>query len=455
MKRPWITSRRLGALRITIELDKYKENYTTWDQIEGTVAVTADTKTAFGDVDITLEGLSRVAQLQPITTSSRGLKPSHTFLKLHQPMDSTKYPTSRTLVPGELYTFPFTFVIPAELPLGSCLHGASDPSIQQTHSQLPPTVCLETLSQELCRISYLIRVAITPQGTGKKREVLATSTRSLHVVPTTWGGQDYSNRPQDHPRLRCLADEELKSDWKAVALGRFAVIGHSPASFLCPSTKIQHNSVTFQLRFDPVGDIHPPRLRTLHSSLMASTTLTTSPKTYLLSPTNMPTNTPGCGEHVTAISFPSVDISSTRWIKHVSTSTRGLEAAEVYYTASMTVPIHLPKNGGLLPTFHSCLVSRTYLLKLRLSYRMHNTPAAVSRAIKLETPIIFINGSITPPQYRMDPQNLSQPPPPYSAPESPGIAQGIFSQDVFSVGQDQQGISLRYSNAVEKTLPSV
>ncbi|KAJ5623681.1 hypothetical protein N7490_012286 [Penicillium lividum] len=48
-------------------------------------------------------------------------------------------------------------------------------------------------------------------------------------------------------------------------------------------------------------------------------------------------------------------------------------AGDTYYTASLVILISLPNSQTFVPTFHSCLVSRTYSLDVSLSY---HTPAA-------------------------------------------------------------------------------
>lgn len=39
-----------------------------------------------------------------------------------------------------------------------------------------------------------------------------------------------------------------------------------------------------------------------------------------------------------------------------------------YYTTSIIIPITIPNSKIFVPTFHSCLVSRTYSLDLSLTY---------------------------------------------------------------------------------------
>ena len=53
-----------------------------------------------------------------------------------------------------------------------------------------------------------------------------------------------------------------------------------------------------------------------------------------------------------------------------------------YYVARILVPIELPANKAFVPTFHSCLISRTYSLGLSLS-----TNSAFGGNLDLKLPI--------------------------------------------------------------------
>jgi hypothetical protein len=52
-----------------------------------------------------------------------------------------------------------------------------------------------------------------------------------------------------------------------------------------------------------------------------------------------------------------------------------------FYTASILVPITLPTSKHLVPTFHTCLITRQYVLHLNLS--THGQPLGPSVTLKL------------------------------------------------------------------------
>jgi hypothetical protein len=83
-----------------------------------------------------------------------------------------------------------------------------------------------------------------------------------------------------------------------------------------------------------------------------------------------------------------------------STAASTSASGETYYTASVVIPISLPKNKTFVPTFHSCLMSRTYSLDLSLTY---HTPGAnvLTPTISLRLPIQVI----TQPKYADSPKS--------------------------------------------------
>ncbi|KAL5362222.1 hypothetical protein BJX96DRAFT_185861 [Aspergillus floccosus] len=376
---------------ITIELNDPKQSYTTWDQIEGTITVAVDDETTFDNISITFEGSSRVALLRPVT-GNREIKASYTFLRLLQPIDKAEYPPSQTFTPGRSYTYPFTFVIPSELPLGSCIHNGDKASGPRRHAGLPPSMLLENLTQELCRISYLVRATVSRQ-----EKTIATSTRSVRFTPTLPPGIQAS-RSYGYPK-------EVTVGKKSLARGRLAVLDTTPqlvqrGSLTRTSASNADMYVCVQLRFDPVGEAPPPRLRKVYPTLEALTAFNAAPGAGQSGTVPDPRYQ---GAHVVTTALPSIDLSSTRWARHASApgprslsphgpveadpdaTNASSEANGLYYTASIVIPAALLGCRDHVPTFHSCLASRIYLLCLTLSYGVVGTRGR--RTMKLQVPM--------------------------------------------------------------------
>ncbi|KAK6837177.1 hypothetical protein RU639_001415 [Aspergillus parasiticus] len=404
---------RSSAPKISIEFDNPRQRYTTGEQIEGEVTITVDAETKFNEINISLEGSSRVTLLQPMTTQL-DTGASHTLLTLDQPIDEVNYPASRVLRPGKVYKFPYTFIVSNKLPLKPCSHESTHISIRQAHTEAPPSLLLRNLSQSLCEISYLIRVSVCRQNSNNSEKLvtLASCTKPLHLIPVH--GEELSfSRSEKHDMYRSSIVQEIKSQWKRQALGRLEAVASTlqpiQVPSLCLPTDTVNTYVAVQLQFDPVRDTLPPRLAKIYPTLKQSTLFSTKPQDDYPSINNIIANQMSRGAHVQVSSLPSHTISSIRWTKHMlpqysgssgfdqssqpnSTTEPGLSLTSstgYYYTASVMLPVSLPSNSDLAPTFHSCLVSRTYALELRLSYRMPNA-SVFQQMSTLEVPVNII-----------------------------------------------------------------
>ncbi|KAE8332903.1 hypothetical protein BDV39DRAFT_199906 [Aspergillus sergii] len=404
---------RSSTPKISIEFDNPRQRYTTGEQIDGNVTITVDAETKFNEINISLEGSSRVNLLQPITTQLE-TGASHTFLILDQPVDDVNYPASRVFRPGKTYKFPYTFIIPNRLPLKACSHQTAHTSIRLAHTEIPPTLHLRNLSQNLCEISYLIRVSACRQNSNDSERLvtLASCTKPLHLIPVH-GEEPSFSRSEKHDIYRSSIVQQVKSQWKRQALGRLEAVASTLQAIqvpsLCLPTDTVNTYVALQLRFDPVRNTLPPRLAKIHPTLKQSTLFSAKPQDDYPCINNTIADQMSRGAHVQVSSLPSHTISSIRWTKHMlpqysgssgvdqssqpsSTTEPGLShtsSTRCYYTASVMVPFSLPSNSDLAPTFHSCLVSRTYALELRLSYRMPNA-SVFQRMSTLEVPVKVI-----------------------------------------------------------------
>lgn len=61
------------------------------------------------------------------------------------------------------------------------------------------------------------------------------------------------------------------------------------------------------------------------------------------------------------------------------------QGEQVFYTADLSFPLMLPSDKSFVPTFHSCLASRMYELRVRLKFEGF----LKSESLVLTVPIIF------------------------------------------------------------------
>ncbi|OJJ70314.1 hypothetical protein ASPBRDRAFT_128603 [Aspergillus brasiliensis CBS 101740] len=379
----WLAARS-RAPKLTITIKDPKPNYTTWDRIEGTVTVTTDSKTAFNDIQITFEGSSRVASPRPITELCEATA-SHTFLKLQQPIDP---PISPTYIPGRTYKYPFCFVIPEDLPLGSCIHEKNNDYVDHRHAKLPPTLRFANLSQELCAVRYCIRATVSYQAesnNGKKGSSIICA-RDIRFVPVHQPNSIPSSL-QNFISSQNNAEQQLRSNTplfsKRLAIASsFAHLVQE--RYLVDSLGNPFNAyITIPLKFDTLEEIKPPRLRSLHYTLKASTFLATNSNPGELRHRDTAQYRQA---HVETIAIGSADISSTQWINHGPTlkvcTKEDKNETGLHYTTSINLPIRIPQNEHLIPSFSTCLISRAYVLDVRIS---HSVPDSTGGRQTLKT----------------------------------------------------------------------
>ncbi|KAJ5679861.1 hypothetical protein N7462_008105 [Penicillium macrosclerotiorum] len=393
--------------KISIELAGQQKglvnSYTTGDQIEGVANITVDQDTRFDEVEIVLQGTSH-------TTVERAACPGRTgsqqmFLKLRQPIEDSEYPTPRVLESGRTYSFPFTFVIPDRLLPQVCTHSRANAHVHRAHTMLPPTLgdpmlagngkaLLDDMAPDMSQISYIVRVNLLKRSSTDHRNLksLANLAKKIRIIPVM--EEEPPINVTEHP-FYCIRKEKTVPQTYPFA----------PPT--CEASDTVSSVATVNLRFDPVGNEEPPRLGSMTSKLKASTFYSAGPwEDFPSQSGNVPLSQVGQGLFTDSIPLSSMCVASAQWRKHTasdsdrrdslqstssedSTDPSATFSGDIYYTASVVIPIPLPSHKTFVPTFHSCLMSRTYSLDLSLTY---HTPGAnvLTPTISLRLPIQII-----------------------------------------------------------------
>ncbi|KAE8360685.1 hypothetical protein BDV27DRAFT_167665 [Aspergillus caelatus] len=377
--------------------DNPRKVFTTSDRIEGVVTITVAEKTAFDDIKITLEGISRVTTWGGISGPPL-ISARQTFMKLHYPIEKSAYQPASILEPGWCYKFPFTFIVPENLPLTACDHKVDDTVIENTHTKLPPSLCKET-DTECFSIKYIVRVVIPRPfcSKGQPTKSLVNAVRPVKILPSgAIGGPNGL-------AINTLTSEKtinIRRGWRGKCTGRLVILA-SPAGPIRPSFhKIVAadqtiTTIKLDLKYSPVGAEPPPHLRMVYPKLNLVTSFHTTPRNgYPFFGQSKSTDLPR-GNHVQSLTLPTADIESTQWIKTKTPSTSvpspwqdclsSFTDDEASYTASIVVPIYVPKHDDLVPSFRSCFISRMYTLEFIFSYCM--TKQAGSHTVKIEVPV--------------------------------------------------------------------
>jgi len=95
---------------IKIDLSRDARSFTTGDQIDGTVSITAAVDTPFDSIDIEFIGSSRtyVEHISSAAAMSGRTEAHQQFLKLQQPRLHLLYPSDRILCAGQTYSSPLS-----------------------------------------------------------------------------------------------------------------------------------------------------------------------------------------------------------------------------------------------------------------------------------------------------------------------------------------------------------
>jgi hypothetical protein len=360
----------------------------------------------------------------------------HRFLTLRQPIDRSIFPHPRVFEAGRAYKFPFTFTIPSQLLPKACSHSVVSDHIRDTHLQLPPSIgdadlagfgstLLDDLAPEMSKITYGIQVKIAHIRATEGVSVLADKMKKIRVKPA------FAEQPPlniDHnPEYRPRQEKTVKKGLFKGKLGKLSAKTVQPPPLVIPGARSTEGaSITTMakliLRFDPTDETSlPPKLGSLATKLKVSTYYASSPRQSLPTRSTLAFDL-AQGLYSEYVPLSSLCIASAHWEKHdagsnplaanfmrrdsgisdCSTTSESEEAfatgilpasndynGSTFYTTQVLVPITLPTTRNFLPTFHSCLISRTYALALQLS--VHG-----SSGINLKVPIqICAQGSDT------------------------------------------------------------
>ncbi|EME46643.1 hypothetical protein DOTSEDRAFT_70602 [Dothistroma septosporum NZE10] len=403
---------------IQIQLHRRRSLYSTFDKIEGLAVLVAPTDTSFDEIEIEFVGTTRtyVERLTTAAAISGKSEAFHQFLKLKQPRLDEHLPEDRVLRAGQKYELPFVFVVPQHLLPRVCQHKIAGPALRDIHLQLPPSfgdkdVELKSESPddmvpEMASIRYGVFARISKnkeEGDEIVKATIASKARRVRVIPAT------DEQPPlivgDDSEYTLRKERTIRKGVLQGKLGTLVVEASQPAPMRLQAHRTeeqQPSMATVFLRFDPVdAKSPPPRLGSMASKLKVCTYFASTARSSF--PTKQASLSDlSQGMHSEQLNLSSRCVANVEWTKHdgnvdalrrrdsgCSDVTTGVpEPSDSYkgksfYTAKVLVPLSLPTNKAFVPTFHTCLVSRIYQLKLELG--LHT--AGIGGTIDLKVPI--------------------------------------------------------------------
>lgn len=378
---------------LEIELFSHEEDkvYTTGSTISGTARIIAREQSIhFNTVQITFEGQTKVAMEQMSQMSGQNtIQATHTFLKLNMPIAPSSLTTSRILEPAMPISIPFNFIVPSELLPQSCTHPVESDSVHSSHCQLPPSMDTSGLAStipETSTIRYYVSVKLV-QGdpvTGKLA-VLKHSTFPIIIVPSASESPPL-DIPLDSGEYQLSRSKMLRKGVFSGKLGEICIFAAQPKplniTFTKCQTMVQQTYLAVTLTFDSFTKAPPPEIDSITTRLKSYTFLSLKgqpilarkcdqslaydpSKTYFSSTTNLSTITPSTNW----IFQRNAPVYTRRDSGYETSGTNSTQASATtgLYTTTIQIPLSLPDVKGRvwLPTFHSCTISRFYVLTLK------------------------------------------------------------------------------------------
>jgi len=340
----------------------------------------------------------------------------HLFLKLElSPSDA--YPVPRVLRAGRTYNFDFQFCIPQQTLPRASKHFMTDDPVVQHHLQLPPSLgrkrgptpshsAYDDLAPAMLSIYYDIVAELSDDDglvSGVSANIRVVPLSNMEPPIYAEGNDDYRLKEERTTRTGTLGRK----------LGVLAMEAEPPEAI--PYMELPRRAgtdyttmVDVMLRFYPVSETaKPPRIGTSKTRIWVSNFYAFSIRTRIPTAHDAMLDSRQ-GVHVSKVKLPTVNYDDLSWQRvpyvplcssqpettgrgkrHDSIastfslgSRRDAASAEPIhsYIARLEIPIVLPDHKVFVPTFHSCLVSRTYTLQFLLE-------VAGSSSMELRVPV--------------------------------------------------------------------
>jgi len=265
---------------------------------------------------------------------------------------------------------------------------------------------LDDFAPSMARIKYGITASLQEAPCDNNVARLIAETKKVRIVPATEESAPLStDGPESDYILR--SEKDIRKGVFKGKLGRLVVETAQPRAASIPRQNSEQQGpdgtvATVNLRFDPAStNAQPPKLNSLSTKFKAMTFYASCPRTRLPSKHDMRWDM-SQAVHQETTNLASRCVANVEWKFHSdstgsrrnSTESSDYEydstpaasskyKSEGFYTAQILVPISLPNDRAWIPTFHSCLVSRTYTLAMHLSL----SAGAIAPGLDLRVPV--------------------------------------------------------------------
>ncbi|KAF9878736.1 arrestin domain-containing protein [Colletotrichum karsti] len=362
--------------------------------VHGEVVITLRESTSFDFVSILLMGISKTCT----GTAMFDRHVSHVFLKVNMPIAESAYPTSRTFEAGRTYKIPVDFVIPMHLTTNACSHKTQFRAVYDQHTRMPPSMGSwgrDDLSTARARIEYTTKAYIVRRQIGLSccpAKVMEAS-HLIRVLPVSVEDPPLHVTTQDET-YTLTTSQKVRKNIVSASQGLITISAHQPAAIRISTDgdPNSRNTVFINLTFDAVApEIPAPNVSHVSGKLQVTTWFSSVPmeafpnladsrrsfatqqqyaKSIPLFFSSLENVTPWCAQE---LGVHEAEICLREHLRPVEEASEQKIESEsnqpLRRHATLQVPFTIAANSSmLLPTFHSCLISRTHSIKLRVHF---------------------------------------------------------------------------------------
>ncbi|KAJ6789652.1 hypothetical protein PWT90_05591 [Aphanocladium album] len=409
-------SKAAAALKPTIDviIDRHYNSkvYTSGSVIAGRTIVKTVRDIAFDHFDIVFTGIAATRLDFVQQYPSHSFRP---FLKLRMPISEDDVPEDRVFKAGKTYTVPFHFVVPHHLPIGACKHQCEVDSVLDQHLRLPPTIGFwgaDDQAPEMAQIEYAVKArAVKQEQAGSPATKVMEGQHVVKVLPAS---------PEDAPLDITFRDERytmaktktIRKNLFSAKTGKLTAASTQPEAvmFSADGRDASMSAAHINLEFVPDSvDTAPPKINSVSAKLLSTTFFGAAPVNYLpnLGPRTAYHGNP-CLNYTTTSSIFNTPVDKVSWRQekvdagrrdsgysssHLSPDSdavpgkmaRKKAASPIKHVATLDVPFTITNTNRkiFLPTFHSCLISRTYVLQLCVTVGPTNTTMTLSVPVQV------------------------------------------------------------------------
>ncbi|EGX93370.1 arrestin [Cordyceps militaris CM01] len=411
-------SKAVAALKPTIDviIDRHYNSrvYTSGSVVAGRAIIKTLRDIAFDHFDIVFTGIAATRLDFVQQYPSHSFRP---FLKLRMPISEDHVPEDRIFKTGRTYTIPFHFVVPHQLPMGACKHQCEVGDVLDHHLRLPPTIgfwSADDQAPEMAQIEYAVKArAVKRENDGLAATKVMEGQHVVKVLPAS---------PEDAPlditfrdeRYTMVKTKTIRKNLFSAKTGKLTATSTQPEAvmFSADGRDASLSAAHIRLEFVPDSvDTAPPKINSVSAKMLSTTFFGAAPVNYMpnLGPRTAYHGNP-CLNYVTTNPVFSHSVSKISWLQekmdtgrrdsgysssHLSPDTDGVAnssgnsnkkaGSAIKHVASLDIPFTITNTNRkiFLPTFHSCLISRTYVLQLCLSVGPTNTNMTLSVPVQV------------------------------------------------------------------------